>query len=382
MQSLQGCAWINPSWFLEVGGDFDGDYMCLLPADKAAPLAAEIPTWESIPEIEKPEKRPLALSLEEVAAKAVGNQVGLLAWMMYSCRTLGWTAHYAKLGQQIQLEVDSFKADTGVDHQYIKSLLMSLAHLPTNCWTKWYKNDSLFLTQASQRCSKEDTMSFLLNQASDVWQQGIGDAGFSPWETRPYWSYQGLFDGITVPGSWLTKAQSYYRDYAKEMGSAVKSESSTRMDRINAVLDKWNQFADGLRSRLSSEQMRLTAIAFHKAWHAKHHDNPAWTASAVFNMFHKEYVELLSTAPELAQFRCWKDLSRQWDDTIVVTVTVQDGKHFLRDKSGAIQLRIMEDRYFPPAGLTFPARIKSNVNIQGQVSYLTVSLGEEEELEF
>jgi uncharacterized protein YdeI (BOF family) len=99
-------------------------------------------------------------------------------------------------------------------------------------------------------------------------------------------------------------------------------------------------------------------------------------------MFHKEYVDLLSTAPQLAQFRCWKDLSKTWDDTLVVTVVVQDGKHFLRDKSGTIQLRIMEDRYFPPAGLTFPARIKSNVNVQGQVSYLTVSLGEEEELEF
>lgn len=427
-RNLTGVFFINPDWFLEVGGDHDGDTACFLPAYQHIPLLNEVESWIPLPTIAKPEKKQSLDSLATVAIKAMSNRIGLFAWMMACCRQLGFTSDYAYLGEQITLEVDSFKSDLTVDENYINDLLKRIGEvLPDSSWLKFYKKPELYLTRTYYDKSNTDTIAQLINQTSALWDEcpeHINPVQQSVFKHNPYWSYRSLFDHVEVPDVAITWATKITSEYNAKMFAIIqkypnkdditRQQEQAKSDDIKNLHEFYQDFANKHRQN-TPEKMMTLAAAFHRVFHSvpaniqTDNVNSAKTNLICFKMFYPEYITVLKEYHG-TQFRLYRNTESNpsdfgdkfWSNTEVVICHVvlkmtknKDGganlQPYLMTRDNKVVGRISTDctvqkQAIPPTGQHFPVRIQSVKGKSLPLSYhqceIISTLSDDDEIDF
>lgn len=370
-QEYKGTFWINPEYYLEAfSGDFDGDtsfflntampISCDLKTKKLngyteIPLAAEIESWSSMPTIEKPKKTPISGSLEAIAAKSAGNNVGLISWTITACRMFNISNKeftnqilIAKLGQELQNEVDGLKSDCRADMSFVDDICkLALAYLynkneKLSYWLNFYRDKEVFDT-CSLMSIGTDTISLLWNQTTKFWREGLGDNNPSPFKARPSWDFRYLMNWIDVPERFSEYAMQEYRRYKTLVKQAIQVYdqphlSSSQKDQ--AFKDQMIRIFDSFKEKYDAvqepERRQRLAAAFHNIFHAKQNyqvfdqdgnknietRNGTEKASLCFHVFSDVYLEALSQ-PRLKEFRLYTpDKPSLRFDSVVLPVKV------------------------------------------------------------
>ena len=315
---------------------------------------------------------------------------------MAACRQLGWTHHYAYLGEQIQLEVDSFKSGLEVDNKFIDQLKEAVGKsLSDTSWLLFYKKDWLYLNRTAYDVVNNDIIAELINQTSDLWdnppeQFSLGSD--SLFTANPYWSYGNLFNSVDVPKealAWASKLYGKANAQLKQARSKYPSKDLTSQqekslkDDLKAVNQHWIDFADAHRHK-HPEKMLTMAAAFHKVSHSKPNNedsNPYKTCLLVFKMFYQEYCHILQDFQGVT-FKLWRNSDNAlsdygdkfWQGEILVAQCqlrmTKDHKGnaslqpYLVSRDGKTIARVSTDcnnrkMAIPPTGTWFPVKLTS-----------------------
>lgn len=109
----------------ENGGDFDFDQICVVDEDLYPKFVEERFNFKSTHVVTKFKadklKSPI-YSLEHVAMKSLGNQIGVITNTMSSCIAAGKMARMYELVAELQKEIDSLKHNTRADMKVIKEI--------------------------------------------------------------------------------------------------------------------------------------------------------------------------------------------------------------------------------------------------------------------
>jgi len=339
---LNGTFYINPEYFLLIGGDFDGDMAVFMPTNLVPELEAEAKSWTPLEDIQKPPKVASTDALTRIAAKSSSNKIGLLAYMMSAFRTFGWVDKMAYLGEQIQLEVDAFKSDTPVDTEWLRSqsfcvnecLKTATDDKGNEHWLKFYKNQDLYLNPSkvlypTSEQLPDDVVGQLFTQTNDLYlngndeddyQSGISE-GESPFMAYPLTRFRTLFDDIQVPYSFANRArevikeirsQYYAVSQAAQKIEDVELRYEYRKAEYQRIRDEWDAWADNLR-QTKPEHITTIAAAFWDAYHFSENHNSKTASRAVFDMFSDEIKTQLSTM-QSQSFRLWKNCTQYPSD--------------------------------------------------------------------
>lgn len=178
-QFYSNCFWVSPQLWATFGGDFDGDYGCLLSAHDHRPLYDEVGTWKRLPECTKPPKKPLTGTLPFLAARSFQNDIGSLSSVMtalgcnhykvidhfsnmvmksindiHSAGYLYWAWNLevikfrkfaVRVAEQMQLAVDSFKSEITNDKELLTKWNKQCYSIRKFHWVGCYKDRDLYL---------------------------------------------------------------------------------------------------------------------------------------------------------------------------------------------------------------------------------------------
>ena len=318
--NYSGNFFINPTFFAEVGGDFDGDCTLFLDGNLYSPLYNEIATWELPPE---PVKKKVAMvgDVYEIAQKSMGNETGLVTWLNIMRWILGITViwyngEYINLDQemahQLQLAVDSFKSDTTIDAKLLNELnnviKNELAQHGSDIvtWLNDYKNSNGANNLFEFRNSYVDTyfndpVSQMIKIAQSKWLE-------CQWKPLASPHFQPLFDFNTVTDDQQAWGNRWYDKYVKTVADLFghlkdKYGNITCSDaKFNQALDSYKEILASYESSFShlDEEQRLGVATV--IWRAAHRasSNPNVgrekysMASICFQLFPTEIVEALA----------------------------------------------------------------------------------------
>lgn len=394
---------INPTYALEVGMDFDGDMVAFLSCHEHPILAKEVKSWKQLPTIEKPAKKPHNKSVIEVAVDSMSNQVGILAALMSNCRLYNLTSEFAPLGEQIQLVVDSLKADTGVDNAYIKRLSAKVKKLIDKDsqegnipWTKVYKDEKIFLNADSiptmAECHQHDTITQFFDIVKDLYLNGTTDIpglqeGESPFVPLDNERFRFLYTGVVARPGTVKNAQKHYANYVKEVVSIINSypdeptEEQTKlmMVEIGFVQSDYIELAEQWRQEFAPHVLEEIVSAF---WSIVHKRGAQSSPVLVLKMFAPEIQRRLQVF-QGNSFRLRKaeplDKWTEFDNDIFTAWVAPNGEGhdclWTRVDGKLTRIgRVITDGLtngscIPFPGLLFDVRITSIRNKTGDVTY-------------
>jgi len=286
-----GSFFINPGFFAEVGGDFDGDCAVFLNAKDHLPLFNEIADWE----IKTPptkEKKPFNGSKAEVALRSFSNLTGLVSSINARRWLLGWTTFKGvdldiKLADELQKAVDSFKSNELVDEKFLDDLGFSMFKSTNESifWLDRYKSKELFLTKGLPP-EMEYTDGLICQMAR------LGNDNWNPlsWKSVDASNYAYLFDHIQGD---IPDAADWYATYSIAVANIFEDKEISQDAKMACYADTMRQ-AKRVINSLSTDERLLWAAS---AWRAAHIDKMAVNqqrASICWYCFEEEILEALS----------------------------------------------------------------------------------------
>jgi hypothetical protein len=286
-----GSFFINPAFFAEVGGDFDGDCAMFLNAQEHLPLFNEIPEWTiKTPPVK--EKKPFNGSKAEVALRSFSNMTGLVSNINARRWLLGWTSFKGvdldiKLADELQKAVDSFKSNELIDEQFLDDLSSAMLDTTGDAmyWLDQYKSRTLFLTEGMLP-EIQYTDGLICQMAL------LANGKWNPlsWKSVDASHFRYLFDHI--PGD-VPEATTWYQTHSRTVVNIFEDKDSSQDWKMACYADTMRQ-AKRVINSLSPDERVLWAAS---AWRAAHIDKMAVNnqrASLCWYCFESEILEALS----------------------------------------------------------------------------------------
>ena len=131
--TLEGTYTLRSETAKRNGGDYDFDWICVIDGDRFPRFVESRFRMEHEHKVEKTKagksKSPW-FSLEFVALKSRGNQIGVITDLMSSCVAAGRHDLLYELVAELQLEIDSLKHNTGADRKKLQAIRQQVSPAP------------------------------------------------------------------------------------------------------------------------------------------------------------------------------------------------------------------------------------------------------------
>lgn len=304
---LRGVVEMNHRTAAMLGGDFDGDFFEVTPAEEYPNLAAEIRAFAEKPGVEilkvKDRKAdPMdQVSLARVMLENANSMVGLIATLIARANIDGREDLIPQLAQELQVSVDKFKYNLDHDYEFLEECNKVL---PPVAWLKDHKKECVYRTRPMQVCDGEGTVGFLAQTVNRLWQPRNVLA-------RPLLEFKSLLPQATDERvkELATKLAINYGRALRRIGSLEEEQQERERSRLFESLRDW-----------AAKQDNPTEWAC-ALWHAVHTKSDASTGSLAFHAFPAEILKALETAelPEQdkvaivgLQFNAYKDTYTQF----------------------------------------------------------------------
>lgn len=280
-QEFKGVFVANAATLLKLGRDTDGDFIQHELATVLPNLAQAIKDFGACPadgiQI-KPNKQALTGSLGDIAVLSMGNQTGLITWLVAKAWATG-NAHYifnAKqptrgLLYQLQSAVDMLKGAAPPDQALLDFISESMKHCEVS-WLKEYKDSNVGYKQYFTATKRDDTISQLVRAVGEYWQPFNLRAG----NIR---SFQGLFDKPSDK-RYVEKARIRSEQYTKAVSAALAPAAQYRAKNkpvpkhieanVSASLKNLRTEYENLLANCDEAQALQAMSAF---WHLSHQSN-------------------------------------------------------------------------------------------------------------
>lgn len=301
----------SQEWLITIGRDSDGDSIQVSPAWLYPNMAEEVKTFESWP-TEKPDKIPVAGTLQEVAVRSVGfsERVGTVAALTAraqaaKCIDQFWRIPYSNgtwiemrlgsfLAQQLQILVDSAKSDTPPNDEglkYVKSRLNE-----QKIFVPWLSSFKDKATYRDRPCAVDpeatDTMSELVKIVNSYWKPADFGIDESPRSFKDV-----LFSDVVVEDPLYQETKDYIDWYRFEMAKAIKFyEEFDDNSRIRGLVASSREHKLSYLDLNPSITPHTMAAAF---WQISH-EAQTGRSSICFNMFIEEIIDELGQEREVA----------------------------------------------------------------------------------
>ncbi|MEG4850882.1 hypothetical protein QUB10_08220 [Microcoleus sp. B5-D4] len=309
---------------LNLGRDFDGDFVQLIRSKEYPALRDAIANFDKPPEVEKLPKMALPGTLQQVAINSMNDSTGIVASLLGRARGAGAEnivlnippggmqtepkemAIINFLSQELQIAVDSLKSaypnnDKGL--QAVTDYLNSLGDAGKIPWLKDFKEKDVYLSRPCAVADDAiDTISRLVKVVNSYWRpaQLETNIDINSFENA-------LFVGVEVTKEQLDFAFEQRKGYAREMQGAIawKEQNDGDTTKIREVSAKYQalkesaleQFADANGQPYTDKSW---AAAYWRAVHTG--AGELSTGALVFNLFREEIVTELQENPDTLSY--------------------------------------------------------------------------------
>lgn len=221
-QEFTGIIVGNTATMLKLSRDYDGDFVQWKLAADLPNVAAAIRNFgvclaDGI-QI-KPNKQALTGSLGEIAVLSMGNQTGMITYLIAKAWATGnehlvFNAKRPTRGllYQLQSAVDMLKGAAPPDAKLLKAISKSMKKEQV-LWLRQYKLPDICYKEYFADSNQEDTISLMVSAVGEYWQPFALRAG----NIR---SFQGLFDKPTDK-RYVEKARIRSEQYVKSLGAVL-----------------------------------------------------------------------------------------------------------------------------------------------------------------
>jgi len=188
------------------GGDFDFDQICVVDEGLYPKFVQDRFDFESTYVVTKTKasrlKSPM-YSLEFIALKSLGNQIGVITDTMSSCIAAGMMDEMYELVEELQKEIDSLKHNTRADLSKIKEIQAKCGKAP---WLKM-KNVKSVSELVELEVKPPDMIGFMYNSL----RKDLVEMMDKPMEIR---QFQGLLVGNTPTQAMLEESRLVFHAFA------------------------------------------------------------------------------------------------------------------------------------------------------------------------
>jgi hypothetical protein len=305
---------------LNLGRDFDGDFVQLIASKEYPALRDAIANFKTPPSVDKLPKMALPGTLQEVAVNSMNDSTGIVASLLGRARGAGaenivlnippggmQTAAKEMtiidfLSQELQIAVDSLKSaypnnDKGL--QAVTEYLNGLGDGGKIPWLKDFKEDAVYLTRPCAVADDAiDTISRLVRVVNTYWRpaQLETNININSFENA-------LFVGVEVSQEQMDFAFEQRKGYGTEMGPAIawKNQNDGDTTKIREVSAKYQALRDfALEQFADANGQSYTEKSWAAAyWRAVHTGaSEISTGALVFNLFREEILTELRENPD------------------------------------------------------------------------------------
>jgi len=305
---------------LNLGRDFDGDFVQLIASKEYPALRDAIANFDKPPSVDKLPKMALPGTLQEVAVNSMNDSTGIVASLLGRARGAGaegivlmipdggmQTAPVEMsiidfLSQELQIAVDSLKSaypnnDKGL--QAVTEYLNGLGDGGKIPWLKDFKEDAVYLTRPCAVADDAiDTISRLVRVVNTYWRpaQLETNIDINSFENA-------LFVGVVVDRRQLDFAFEQRKGYGDEMKVAIewKKQNDGDTTKIREVSAKFQALKEFALNHVADDEGRAFGEKSWAAayWRAVHTGaSEISTGSLVFNLFRDEILMDLQENPD------------------------------------------------------------------------------------
>ncbi|MEG3933747.1 MULTISPECIES: hypothetical protein [unclassified Microcoleus] len=361
---------------LNLGRDFDGDFVQLIASREYPALRDAIANFDKPPSVDKLPKMALPGTLQEVAINSMNDSTGIVASLLGRARGAGvegivllippggmQTAPTEMsiidfLSQELQIAVDSLKSaypnnDKGL--QAVTDYLNTLGDAGKIPWLKDFKEDAVYLSRPCAVADDAiDTISRLVRVVNTYWRpaQLETNIDINSFENA-------LFVGVVVDQKQTDFAFEQRFAYRAEMSIAIewKNQNDGDTTKIREVSAKFQALKNSALEQLADANGEAFSA---KSWAAAYwravHTNATElsTGSLVFNLFREEIVTDLQENPDTLPYFNAYNVHRQtpsvwsrgeWKGQNVLVRVVQRMKPAAGEVAARMELAV--DMSFP-----------------------------------
>jgi len=305
---------------LNLGRDFDGDFVQLIRSKEYPALRDAIVNFSTPPQVEKLPKMALPGTLQQVAINSMNDSTGIVASLLGRARGAGAEGIVLNipaggmqtepiemkiidfLSQELQIAVDSLKSaypnnDAGL--KAVTDYLNTLGDAGKIPWLKDFKEKDVYLSRPCAVADDAiDTISRLVKVVNSYWRPAALETNIdiNSFENA-------LFVGVEVVKDQLDFAFEQRKGYARDMQGAIawKEQNDGDTTKIREVSAKYQalkesaleQFADANSQPYTDKSW---AAAYWRAVHTG--AGELSTGALVFNLFREEIVAELQENPD------------------------------------------------------------------------------------
>ena len=176
--TLEGTYTLHSETAKRNGGDYDFDWVCVIDAARFPRFVESRFRMEREHEVTKTKagraKSPW-FSLEFVALKSRGNQIGVITDLMSSCVASGRDDLLYELVGELQLEIDSLKHNTGADRSKLREIREQVASGAVACFERGQGDQRSRATHPA-RDSSNGPYRPALQHSSQAHRRTVGEA--------------------------------------------------------------------------------------------------------------------------------------------------------------------------------------------------------------
>ena len=361
---------------LNLGRDFDGDFVQLIASKEYPALRQAIANFDKPPSVDKLPKMALPGTLQEVAINSMNDSTGIVASLLGRARGAGVEgivlmippggmqtapkemAIIDFLSQELQIAVDSLKSaypnnDKGL--QAVTEYLNGLGDGGKIPWLKDFKEDAVYLTRpCSVADDAIDTISRLVKVVNSYWRpaQLETNIDINSFENA-------LFVGVVVDQRQTDFAFEQRFAYRGEMSAAIewKKQNDGDTTKIREVSAKFQALKDSALEQFADADgqpftEKSWAAAYWRAVHTK--ATELSTGSLVFNLFREQIVKDLQENPDTLPYFNVYNVHRQepnvwsrgeWEGQNVLIRVVQRMKPAIGEQKARMEIGV--DMSFP-----------------------------------
>lgn len=309
---------------LNLGRDFDGDFVQLIASKEYPALRDAIANFDKPPEVEKLPKMALPGTLQQVAINSMNDSTGIVASLLGRARGAGAEgivlmippggmqtepkemAIINFLSQELQIAVDSLKSaypnnDKGL--QAVTEYLNGLGDAGKIPWLKDFKDKQVYLTRPCAVADGAiDTISRLVKVVNSYWRPALLETNID------INSFVGsLFSTVEVAQEQMDFAFEQRKGYGTEMGPAIawKEQNDGDTTKIREVSAKYQALKDSALEQMADANgeafsQKSWAAAYWRAVHTA--AGELSTGALVFNLFREEILTELQENPDTIEW--------------------------------------------------------------------------------
>ena len=207
--TLEGTYTLRSETAKRNGGDYDFDWICVIDGDRFPRFVESRFRLEDEHRVEKTKAsraRSPWFSLEFVALKSRGNQIGVITDLMSSCVAAGRHDLLYELVAELQLEIDSLKHNTGADRKKLQAIRQQVSPAP---WLAL--KEAKAVTQEELPLSLNVLPTDRIGRLYNVLRKHIEELMEKPF---PIEQFRGLITGNSVTGNMFVETRLINSVYA------------------------------------------------------------------------------------------------------------------------------------------------------------------------